>query len=202
VPVAVKSLRKAAPSTGCFGEKGFETQRRLIKIVGPAIPGIGINRRSIRPRDEAGFKKRGIVYNEPPGRRADTVLGEYVTDAGELKKKISAQAGSLGLSLIGCAPVERWVETGNQKRASFPQTIWPWAKTVIVGGVPLFLPMVETTPSNLYSELYNTSNRLLDEAAYRIAGMLFSLGLRAHFFPRDGYGEISSLVKKPEAAFS
>jgi O-acetylhomoserine (thiol)-lyase len=123
-------------------------------------------------------------------------------DAGELKKEVSARAESLGLSLVGYAPVTRWTETGNQKRASFPQTIWPWSKTVIVGGVPIFLPMVETTPSNLYSELYNTTNRLLDEAAYRIASMLLSLGLRAHFFPRDGYGEISSLVKKPEAAFS
>jgi O-acetylhomoserine (thiol)-lyase len=62
--------------------------------------------------------------------------------------------------------------------------------------------MLETTPSNLYSELYNTTNRLLDEAAYRLAVMLFSLGHRALFFPRDGYGEISALVKKPEAAFS
>jgi O-acetylhomoserine (thiol)-lyase len=123
-------------------------------------------------------------------------------DAQELKQKIIAQGESLGFTLTGFAPADRWAETGNRKRASFPAVIWPWAKTVIVGGVPIFLPMLETTPSNLYAELYNTTNRLLDEAAYRIASMLFSLGFRAHFFPRDGYGEISALVKRPEAAFS
>ena len=42
--------------------------------------------------------------------------------------------------------------------------------------------MLETTPS----ELYNTANRLLDDAAYRRVSLLFSLGRRAHFFPRDG----------------
>jgi O-acetylhomoserine (thiol)-lyase len=62
--------------------------------------------------------------------------------------------------------------------------------------------MGATTPSNFYSELYNTTNRLLDEAAYRLASLLLSLGFRVHFFPRDGYGEIGALVEKPEAAFS
>jgi O-acetylhomoserine (thiol)-lyase len=62
--------------------------------------------------------------------------------------------------------------------------------------------MGESTPSNFYSELYNTTNRILDEFAYRLASKLFSLGFRAHFFPRDGYGEIGALVAKPEAAFS
>ena len=32
--------------------------------------------------------------------------------------------------------------------------------------------------------------------------MLNQIGYRAHFFPRDCYGDISVLVKKPEAAFS
>jgi O-acetylhomoserine (thiol)-lyase len=123
-------------------------------------------------------------------------------DGKGLKKKISLEAERLGLSLLGFAPAGRWTETGNQKRNSFPRTIWPWCKTVIVGGAPIFLPMAETTPSNLYSELYSTVNRVLDEAAYRLANVLYSLGFRAHFFPRDGYGEIAALVKKPEAAFS
>jgi O-acetylhomoserine (thiol)-lyase len=69
-------------------------------------------------------------------------------------------------------------------------------------GVQIFLPMLATTPSIVYSELYNTTNRLLDEASYRIAGFLNNLGFRALFFPRDGYGDISILVKNPAAAFS
>ncbi|MDR1731319.1 MAG: aminotransferase class I/II-fold pyridoxal phosphate-dependent enzyme [Synergistaceae bacterium] len=133
----------------------------------------------------------------------------------ELKKKIFLEARNLGLTLLGVAPVKRWEEGSaaapvlpGAPRASeprenyFPSNIWPWSKNVIVGGVPIFLPMGVTTPSNLYSELYNTANRLLDEAAYRLAVLLDSLGFRAHFFPRDGYGEIGALVEKPEAAFS
>jgi O-acetylhomoserine (thiol)-lyase len=68
--------------------------------------------------------------------------------------------------------------------------------------VQIFPSMIETTPSVVYSELYNTTNRFLDESAYRIANYLNKLGYRAHFFPRDCYGDISVLVKKPEAAFS
>ena len=120
----------------------------------------------------------------------------------ELRNKIVLGAERLGLNLLGFAPADRWQETGNQKKAYFPQSIWPWSKTVIAGGVQIFLPMGETTPSNLYSELYNTSNRILDEAAYRLANTLYTLGYRAHFFPRDGYGEIAALVERPEAAFS
>jgi O-acetylhomoserine (thiol)-lyase len=123
-------------------------------------------------------------------------------NAHDLREKITSEAERLGLTLLGFAPVERWQETGNQKKEAFPKTLWPWSKTVIVGGLQIFLPMGETTPSNLYSELYNTTNRILDEAAYRLANILYSLGHRAHFFPRDGYGEIAALVEKPEAAFS
>ncbi|MHC6204053.1 aminotransferase class I/II-fold pyridoxal phosphate-dependent enzyme [Breznakiellaceae bacterium SP9] len=125
-----------------------------------------------------------------------------MNDQEELRAALGALAQNLGLSLLGFAPVERWQETGNQHREYFPQSIWPWCKTVLVAGVPIFLPMVQSTPSNLYTELYNTTNRLLDDGAYRLAGLLFASGHRAHFFPRDGYGEISALVKRPEAAFS
>ena len=62
--------------------------------------------------------------------------------------------------------------------------------------------MIETTPSVVYSECYNTTNRLLDDTAYRLANKLNQWGFRAHWFPRDCYGDISVLVKKPEAAFS
>ena len=83
-------------------------------------------------------------------------------DAWKLREKITAEAERLGLTLLGFAPVERWRETGNQKKEAFPQSLWPWSKTVIAGGAPVFLPMGETTPSNLYPELYNTTNRILE----------------------------------------
>jgi O-acetylhomoserine (thiol)-lyase len=136
-------------------------------------------------------------------------------DLRELKKEITAEAARLGLPILGFAPVERWREQSaltpvlpgsplpsEPRENYFPDTIWPWSKTVIVGAVPLFLSMGITTPSNLYTELYNSTNRVLDDAAYRLASALLSQGFRAHFFPRDGYGEIAALVEKPEAAFS
>lgn len=120
----------------------------------------------------------------------------------ELKKKIKREAKKLGINLIGFANVARWEDDGEINQAYFPQTIWPWSKTVIVMGIQIYLPMLETTPSVVYSELYNTTNRILDETAYKIANFLNTLGYRAFFFPRDCYGDISVLTKKPEAAFS
>jgi O-acetylhomoserine (thiol)-lyase len=123
-------------------------------------------------------------------------------EKGELRKKISRKALSLGLNLLGFANVERWGQFPYPRPKFYPQALWPWSRTVISGGAQIFLPMLETTPSVVYSELYSTTNRLLDEAAYRLANLLNTLGYRAFFFPRDGYGDISSLVEKPEAAFS
>jgi O-acetylhomoserine (thiol)-lyase len=120
----------------------------------------------------------------------------------DLKRKLRRKAGKLGMNLFGVANVERWEEHSETDRTFFPAAIWPWSRTVIVMGVQIFLPMLETTPSVVYSELYNTTNRILDETAYKIANFLNTLGYRAFFFPRDGYGDISVLVKKPEAAFS
>ncbi|MDR0875885.1 MAG: epoxyqueuosine reductase, partial [Clostridiales Family XIII bacterium] len=138
-----------------------------------------------------------------------------IHDLHQLKSEITAEAARLGLPILGFAPVARWraqseltpILPGSPMPSEprehyFPDTIWPWSKTVIVGAVPLFLSMGETTPSNFYSELYNTTNRVLDDAAYRLSSTLLSLGFRTHFFPRDGYGEIGALVEKPEAAFS
>lgn len=119
-----------------------------------------------------------------------------------LKQKIKRLAARLGVNLVGFASVERWEEAGEVDRPYWPQTIWPWAKTVIVMAVQIFPSMIETTPSVVYSELYNTTNRMLDEDAWRVASFLNEAGFRAHFFPRDCYGDISVLVKKPEAAFS
>lgn len=120
----------------------------------------------------------------------------------ELKQKIKREAKKLGINLIGFANVERWEEFSEIDRAYFPQTIWPWSKTVISLAVQIFPSMIETTPSVVYFELYNTTNRMLDESAYRLANFIYQQGFRAHFFPRDCYGDISVLVKKPEAAFS
>lgn len=123
-------------------------------------------------------------------------------DSEQLKRKIKLSAKRYGANLIGIAGVGRWEEYKMTEPEFYPQNIWPWAKSVISMGIQIYSPMLETTPSVVYSELYNTTNRILDEIAYKIANMLFGYGYKAHFFPRDCYGDISVLVKKPEAAFS
>lgn len=120
----------------------------------------------------------------------------------ELKTSIIEEAKKLGSNIIGFAAVERWEEFKDTESEFFPQNIWPGTGTVIVLGLQIFLPMLETTPSAVYSELYNTTNRLLDDMAYKLANYLNRKGHKAFFFPRDCYGDISVLIKKPEAAFS
>lgn len=120
----------------------------------------------------------------------------------DLKESIINESNRLGTNIIGFAPVERWEEFKDTKSEFFPQNIWPGVRTVIVLGIQIFLPMLETTPSSLYSELYNTLNRLTDDMAYNLANYLNRKGNKAFFFPRDCYGDISVLIKKPEAAFS
>lgn len=118
------------------------------------------------------------------------------------KQQISKFAKSLGAGLIGFAPASRWEEYNEVEEEYRPASIWPETKTVIVLGVPILLPILETTPSINYAELYSTSNILLDQIAYRLSIYLTEKGHGAIFLPRDAYGDIQILVKKPTAAFS
>lgn len=119
-----------------------------------------------------------------------------------LKRDIFRKAKQLGASIVGFAPVARWEEYKDIQPEYFPQNIFPFTKNVIVLGIPILIPMLETTPSIVYAELYNTTNRVLDEIAYKLSVMINAKGRKAVFFPRDGYGDISVLIDKPEAAFS
>jgi epoxyqueuosine reductase QueG len=127
---------------------------------------------------------------------------EFTKDDYQFKDDVKNKAKELGADIIGFAPVERWLEYHQTRPDFYPQNIWPETKTAIVFGVQIYLPMLETTPSIIYSELYNTANRLLDDAAYKLANYINHRGHGAFFFPRDAYGSISVLVEKPEAAFS
>lgn len=117
----------------------------------------------------------------------------------------------LGVPLVGFAPVERWENPPEDLPNTFrewipkefwPQSIYPEAKTVVVIGLPVQLPIVETAPSIYYHELYNTVNALLDEKAYEISNFLTEEGYPSIYLPRDGYGDIEVLIKKPLAFFS
>ncbi len=121
----------------------------------------------------------------------------------ECKQAIREKAISLDVNLMRSCSVQKWAEIPIQKPEFWPQNIWPWATNVIVLGIPLFAPMIHTTPSMVYQELYDTSNRVLDDIAYKMVNYITSkLGYRAIFFPRDCYYSIEVLVNNPNAAFS
>ncbi len=97
----------------------------------------------------------------------------------------------------------KWREIPIAAQEFSPETIWAWSKNVIVLAIPLFAPMVQTTSSMVYQGLYDTSNRVLDGMAYKLANYIISeLGFRAIFFPRDCYYNIDVLTHNPNAAFS
>ena len=119
-----------------------------------------------------------------------------------LKRKIIRFCRGEGADLVGFAPAERWDEAGEVPPDFRPRALWPPANTVIVIGMEMPLPIVETTPSVLHKELYDTSNRKLDGLAYDLTRFLNRLGQASCLFPRDGYGSLRALRENNLAAFS
>lgn len=122
-----------------------------------------------------------------------------------LKHGIRRLCSTLGIPLVGCAPAERWEIPLFEPwvpEAFRPASIVPETKTVIVIGMPVSLPALETSPSIWYHEEYRTVNTLLDTNAYRIAAFLNARGYPSVALPRDGYGHISVLKERPVAFFS
>jgi epoxyqueuosine reductase QueG len=122
--------------------------------------------------------------------------------ASTLRADVIDEVARLGSTLIGFAPVDRWTEAGEVPPAYRPDSIWRLAKTVVVVGVPMLLPIVESTPSINYQEMYNASNVLLDQIAFRLSVFLNGRGFPAIPIPRDGYGNLEILLKKMPASFS
>ena len=128
-----------------------------------------------------------------------------------IKEKLIDKVKEMGIPLVGFAPVERWADPPEELPNKFkdwipeefwPQSIYPEAKTVIVIGLPVQLPIVETAPSIYYHELYNIVNTLLDSKGYEISNFLTEEGYPSIFLPRDAYGDIEVLLKNPVAFFS
>lgn len=116
--------------------------------------------------------------------------------------RIRRQARTLGASLIGFAPVERWEDSDEVPPAYRPRAIWKHTQTVMVLGIPMLLPIVESTPSINYQEMYTTGNILLDQMAYRLSLYMNECGFASIPMPRDGYGSLEILLKKMPACFS
>ena len=122
-----------------------------------------------------------------------------------IREEILRRCGELDIPLAGFAPADAWDTPPFEPwvPGEFrPRAIWPEARTVIVIGLPVFLPILETSPSIAYHELYRTVNTLLDINAYRIASLLNRRGFPSIPITRDGYGSITLLKKKPIAFFS
>ena len=73
---------------------------------------------------------------------------------------------------------------------------------MIVLGVPMLLPIVESTPTTNHTVLYDTTNTLLDQVGYGLAVFLNNVGHASIFMPRDGYGSLEIPLKKMPACFS
>jgi Uncharacterized Fe-S protein len=119
----------------------------------------------------------------------------------DLKDRIKKFCIDAGADIIGFAPVQRW-DQFNQVPPDFrPRALWEPARTVIVLGVGMPLPIVETTPSFLHKETYDTANRVLDALAFNLVRFLNRLGSAAYFFTRDGFASLRLLKDRPMAAF-
>jgi epoxyqueuosine reductase QueG len=138
----------------------------------------------------------------PPSAKKPQSSGKRSRPDESLKRKIIRFCRGQGADLVGFAPAERWDEEGEVPPDFRPRALWPPTKTVIVIGVEMPLPIVETTPSVLHKELYDTSNRKLDQLAYDLTRFLNRLGRASFFFPRDGYGSLRALRENNLAAFS
>lgn len=119
-----------------------------------------------------------------------------------LARRIATAARRQGASLVGFAPVSRWAEFDEVPATYRPDAIWKPCETVIVLAVPMLLPIVESTPSINYQEMYTTANALLDGIAYRLSVYLNERGFASVPMPRDGYGSLDILLKKMPACFS
>jgi epoxyqueuosine reductase len=124
---------------------------------------------------------------------------------GDLKQVLYRRCQEMEIPLVGVAGVERWDDmtlANGIPREFYPQSILPETRSVVVIGLPVQLPVLETSPSIWYRELYNTVNHLLDEYTYRLSLFLSDRGHPSVFVPRDGYGGIDALKKNPLSFFS
>lgn len=122
-----------------------------------------------------------------------------------LKSEILEKCAHLDIPMVGVASTDRWNTPLFDPwipEEFYPQSIFPEAVSVIVIGLPVSLPVIETTPSIYYHELYRTINTMLDQYGYRLSNFLNNKGYSSIFVPRDGYGDISILIENPVAFFS
>ncbi|WP_242393285.1 4Fe-4S binding protein [Anaeromyxobacter oryzisoli] len=150
-------------------------------------------------RRQRRSREAARVANAPGARAREA---HAARPGARLAAQIERRARALGASLVGFAPVARWAEAGEVPEAYRPTALWPAARTVVTFGVPMLLPVIDSTPSINYQEMYDASNRLLDDLGYRLAVWLSDRGHASVFLPRDGYGSLEVLLENPFGSFS
>ncbi len=121
-----------------------------------------------------------------------------------LRGEVREKCESMDVPLLGFASVSAW----DQEKYAYipedqrPEALLPGARSAIVMGIPVSLPVVLSAPSIWYAELYRTVNSLLDQSAYRLAMFLEAKGHRSAFVPRDGYPGLNYLKEGGEVMFS
>jgi epoxyqueuosine reductase QueG len=119
----------------------------------------------------------------------------------ELKDDIIRFCKQRDADIVGFASVERWDDFDEVPPAFRPRAIFPPARTVIVFGMSMPLPVVETTPSALHKEIYNTTNRQLDNLVMELTRHLNRMGHASFPFTRDTYTSMRALKEANIAAF-
>jgi epoxyqueuosine reductase len=122
-----------------------------------------------------------------------------------LKEQLLEKCRAMGIPMMGVASVDRWKAPPFQPwmpEEFFPDSIYPEARSVVVIGLPINLPVLETSPSIFYREMYRTVNSLLDQYTYILSNFLTERGHPSIFVPRDGYGSIEVLKQDPVCFFS
>jgi epoxyqueuosine reductase QueG len=123
----------------------------------------------------------------------------------ELRRKIVEKCREWGVDQVGFASADDWDHPPFEPwppEEFRPKAIFPGCRTVIVLGLPVTLPILETSPSIWYQELYKNLNAQLDERAYQLSQFLNNMGHASAYVPRDGYGTVELLKDNPYAFFS
>ncbi len=118
---------------------------------------------------------------------------------------IEDECERMGIAMLGVADAEAWEGPPFEPwppEAYRPKSIFNWARSVIVLGMPVTLPIVDSAPSINYHELYRTVNAFLDQSAYLLSERMNRSGARAVYLSRDGYGGLTALRHNPRASFS
>ena len=122
-----------------------------------------------------------------------------------LKEELKERCKELGINMVGVAPADRWDDPPFLPwipEEFRPKAIFPEGRSVVVIGLPVTLPVLETSPSIHYHQLYKTINEILDQSTYWISNFLNDRGQASLFIPRDGYGHIQLMKERALTFFS